>query len=162
MIQAASWRRAAAVTSLALLGVVAWSQASAQQPYPSKPIRLLVPLPPGGPADLLARVISQQMGEELVQQVVVDNRPTIAEQGVAGCEVAVWQSIVVPAGTPREVNVKLNGALGRVMSSAKGKEKLAAAGIEPASSAPEELAAFIRTETEKWGKVIKEIGPKLE
>jgi len=45
------------------------------QPYPNKAIRLLVPCPPGGPADILARIIAQRMTEGFGQQIIVDNRP---------------------------------------------------------------------------------------
>jgi tripartite-type tricarboxylate transporter receptor subunit TctC len=59
----------------------------AQQGYPTKPIRLIVPFPPGGQTDVVARVIAQKLSESFGQQVVVDNRPGAA--GSIGVEIAV-------------------------------------------------------------------------
>lgn len=88
--------------------------------------------------------------------------PTVAESGVPGYEAQVWQSIVVPAGTPREIITKLNAELTRIMKLPETRERLSSFGIEPASSTPEELAVFIRSETAKWTKIIKHIGLKVE
>jgi tripartite-type tricarboxylate transporter receptor subunit TctC len=49
--------------------------AAAEEAYPSRPIRLIVPFPPGGPTDVMGRLISQALSNELRQQVYVDNRP---------------------------------------------------------------------------------------
>ena len=87
---------------------------------------------------------------------------TVAESGVPGYEAQVWQSIVVPAGTPRDVVAKLNTEITRVMKLPDTRERLTAAGIEPTTSTPEELRAFIRSETVKWSKIIKDIGLKIE
>jgi tripartite-type tricarboxylate transporter receptor subunit TctC len=58
----------------AVAGVLAAGAALAQQNYPSRPIRLIVPYPTGGPTDLIARAVNERLGERLGQQVVVDNR----------------------------------------------------------------------------------------
>ncbi len=90
------------------------------------------------------------------------NVPTVAESGVPGYEAQVWQSVVVPVGTPREVIAKLNAELTRIMKLPETQERLSASGLVPTSSTPEELGAFIRSETAKWGKIIKDIGLKIE
>ena len=88
--------------------------------------------------------------------------PTVAEAGVPGYEAQVWQSIVVPAGTPREIIARLNTELTRIMKLPDTRARLSAVGIEPISSTPQELAAFIRSETTKWSKIIKDIGLKVD
>ena len=60
---------------LALAMVAVGGGAQAQDPWPSRPITLVVPFPPGGPTDMVARVLAQQVGQQLGQTVIVDNRP---------------------------------------------------------------------------------------
>ena len=77
--------RAFAVLIALLLS--AWTAAAAAQSYPNRPIRLIVPFPPGGSNDIVARVIGQQLGERLGKPLVVDNRSGAG--GLIGTETAV-------------------------------------------------------------------------
>ena len=88
--------------------------------------------------------------------------PTIAET-FPGYDLGIWQSIVAPAGTPREVVSKLHGSIKKVLAMPEVREKLAAAGIEPASSdSPEEFAAFVRSQADVRAKVIQAVGIKID
>jgi len=88
--------------------------------------------------------------------------PTIAET-FPGYDLGIWQSIVAPAGTPREVITKLHGSIKKVLAMSEVREKLLAAGIEPAGSdSPEEFAAFIRSQADTRAKVIQAVGIKID
>ena len=80
--------------------------------------------------------------------------PTLAEQGVTGCEVETWFGVVAPAGTPRAVVGKLNAELRRVLALDDTQKRLAALGMTAASGSPEDFDAYIKAEIAKWGKVI--------
>jgi tripartite-type tricarboxylate transporter receptor subunit TctC len=88
--------------------------------------------------------------------------PTIAET-FPGYDLGIWQSIVAPAGTPRDVVGKLFGSIKKVLAMPDVREKLLTAGIEPATSnSPEEFAAFIRAQADTRAKVIQAVGMKLD
>jgi tripartite-type tricarboxylate transporter receptor subunit TctC len=100
--------------ALAVLAAVTIAPATAQtvldpegRPYPSRPIRMLVPFPPGGPADLIARVVGQRMTEDFGQPVVVDNRAggntAIGAQAVARAP-ADGYTLLVPMDTTLVMN----------------------------------------------------------
>lgn len=86
--------------------------------------------------------------------------PTIAESGFPGYEANSWNGIVAPAGTPRAIVTKLNGAIVKVLQSPDLRETLTADGAEPVSNTPEQFAALIRGCHAKWAKVIKASGLK--
>ena len=88
--------------------------------------------------------------------------PTIAEAGVPGYEAVQWFGVLAPAGTPREIVGRLHGEIVRLLRSADIADRLAGDGADPVGSSPEEFAAFLRAETAKWAKVVKEAGIKPE
>ncbi|HUL90478.1 MAG TPA: tripartite tricarboxylate transporter substrate binding protein [Pseudolabrys sp.] len=88
--------------------------------------------------------------------------PTISESGVPGFEAKSWFGLVAPAGTPAHIITKINQDVTKVISDRVFAEKyLAAQGLEPIVGTPEQFAAFIRAETVKWGKVVKEANIKV-
>jgi len=87
-VQAATFSLFPFAFSLLAAALVAASAAggAAAQTYPAKPVRLILPFPPGGPSDILGRAMSQKLGEQMGQQVIADNRPGAG--GNLGMEVA--------------------------------------------------------------------------
>jgi tripartite-type tricarboxylate transporter receptor subunit TctC len=89
--------------------------------------------------------------------------PTIAESaGIPGFEVDLWYAMLVPARTPREVIDKLNAELRVILAMEAVRTKLAAQGLQLEASTPEQAAAVVRTDIDKWTKVIKSAGIKAE
>jgi tripartite-type tricarboxylate transporter receptor subunit TctC len=91
---------------------------------------------------------------------VLPNLPTVAETGVPGYEAVQWYGLFAPAKTPKEIITKLHGAMVGVLQNPAIKDKLSTDGAEPVGNTPEEFARFLRSETEKWGKVVRTAGIK--
>jgi tripartite-type tricarboxylate transporter receptor subunit TctC len=87
--------------------------------------------------------------------------PSIAET-VPGYDTSVWFGMGAPKGTPREVIEKMNAAIKAAVADPKLKARLAELGTTPMTLSPEELAAFIAAETEKWAKVVAFAGVKMD
>src|SRR5437588_12297533 len=88
--------------------------------------------------------------------------PTIGESGYPGFEAWAWQGFVAPAGTPRDVVMKLNGAFAKVMADPAIKQRLSESGFEPQTSTPDEFAAYLKREIAKWAKVIRDSNISLD
>jgi tripartite-type tricarboxylate transporter receptor subunit TctC len=80
--------------------------------------------------------------------------PTVDEAGLKGFEVDLWLGIFAPAGLPPDVLAKLNGALTKTLQNPDVKTALAKVGVEPRGSTPQEGAEILKSEFEKWKKVI--------
>src|SRR6476660_154460 len=88
--------------------------------------------------------------------------PTISESGAPGFEAKSWFGLVAPAGTPPDVIRKINQDVTKVISDRAFAEKyLAAQGLGSITGTPEQFAAFIRAETVRWGKVVKDADVKV-
>ena len=88
--------------------------------------------------------------------------PTMAEAGVPDYDLTAWFAAFVPAGTPKPIVDKLNTAFKAALADPKTTETLLGAGIEPTSSTPDELKAFVVAETDKWAKIVKAAGIEPE
>jgi tripartite-type tricarboxylate transporter receptor subunit TctC len=82
--------------------------------------------------------------------------PTMAEAGVTGQESETMQGIFLPAGTPKEIVALLNREIAKAMAMPDVKEKCTQLGFDPVADKPDEFAAYIKKEVEKWAKVIKD------
>jgi tripartite-type tricarboxylate transporter receptor subunit TctC len=88
--------------------------------------------------------------------------PTLAEAGMPGYEAINWFAILGPAGIPAAIAEKVHADTAEALKGTELRERIGAAGMEPKSMAPAELAAYMKTEIVKWGKAVKASGAKPE
>jgi tripartite-type tricarboxylate transporter receptor subunit TctC len=88
--------------------------------------------------------------------------PTFAEQGVAGFDAGLWFGLNAPAATPAAVIERLNAEFQRALSLPEVRAQLAKQSIETVAGSPEAFAAFVRGETGKWARVVKEAGIRID
>ena len=88
--------------------------------------------------------------------------PTFAEQGLKDQEADTLTGLVAPAGTPREIVELLSREIAKSVAQPEFREKLATLGFKPVANTPDEFAARIRSEIEKWGKVVRDANLKIE
>jgi tripartite-type tricarboxylate transporter receptor subunit TctC len=96
------------------------------------------------------------------RSAAVPDIPTVAEAGVPGFENVTWYGMFAPAKTSRDIVVKLNHEVVRILAEPEMAQRLAGQGAEPRSSTPEELAKFMQVESQRWKKVIKAANIRLE
>jgi tripartite-type tricarboxylate transporter receptor subunit TctC len=92
----------------------------------------------------------------------VPDVPTIGEAGVPGYEHILWSMLLVPAATPKEIVARVNDAAVKALSANDVRERYAGMGVDPTGSTPERAAAYLRSETDKYAKVVKAIGLRIE
>ena len=90
------------------------------------------------------------------------NVPTVAESGVPGFDASSWFGLLAPANTPPAVIKRIDDALIKVLATTDLKKKIIDQGGEPVGEKPEQFAAFIKSETAKWAKVVKESGASVD
>jgi tripartite-type tricarboxylate transporter receptor subunit TctC len=88
--------------------------------------------------------------------------PTIAEAGVPGYSAPPWAGVIAPKGVPRPIVDRLNAAINRALQSPAMRQFYETIGDEPAGGTPEEFAALIAADSQKWSEVIKRAGIRLE
>jgi tripartite-type tricarboxylate transporter receptor subunit TctC len=88
--------------------------------------------------------------------------PTAKEAGYPNFEISVWYGMLAPAATPREIISRLNAEFNKAIATPDVKEKFTANGVEPLGGTPEHFRDYIRSESVRFGKVIKEAGIKAE
>lgn len=117
-------------------------------------------------SDVLAQVKAGRLRALAVttakRSAVVPELPTLSESGLPGFDVSTWQAMLAPAGTPREIIARLNAEIGRIMALPEMKERFLSFGTDAATSTPEQLGQFLRDEVAKIGKVVKDVGAKID
>jgi len=98
----------------------------------------------------------------LKRSSAVPELPTISESGLSGYDASTWGGILAPAGTPKDVVAKLNASINAALRMEDVRSRLTGAGIEIQGGTPEQFAAVIRNEIDKWGRVLKEAGIEPE
>ena len=88
--------------------------------------------------------------------------PTFAESGLPTYDASSWNGFLVPAGTPRAIVDKLNAEIVKALRAPGVLDRLAADGPIPVGNTPEQFAAVIKSETVKWGEVVRAAGIKIE
>ena len=132
-----------------LLGVVALGlpvAAGAQSDFPSRPLKIIVPQPPGGGFDFVGRTLAEAMSKGLGQSVVVENRPGSG----------------APAKTPAPALARLRSELQRVAQLPEVKETFTKAGGRPLPLGAEETRALLARDHERWTKLVRAAGLKAE
>lgn len=98
----------------------------------------------------------------LTRSSVFPDLPTISEAALPGYEASTWGGMLAPAGTSKEIVAKLNGVINEALKDPDIKAKLVASGIEVQGGTPAQFDALIKSEIEKWGKVVKAAGIEPE
>jgi tripartite-type tricarboxylate transporter receptor subunit TctC len=175
--------------ALAAALLIAVAGAAHAQSYSVRPIRLLVPFPPGGLGDVVARMVAQKLGESFKQTIVVDNRGgaggTIAAETAVralpdgytlilvtasysanaamhklGYEAVNWGAAWEPKDLPTDIVARWNSENNRMLLLPEIKESLAANGMEPTGGTPERLREILRHDVAMWQGVVKTAGIK--
>jgi tripartite-type tricarboxylate transporter receptor subunit TctC len=96
------------------------------------------------------------------RQPMLPDVPTMVEAGIPGYELTNWFGLMVPAGTPRDIVTRINADVAKVLKMPDVRERLLGMAAEPVGSTPEQFSAFLKSETAKWAKVIKDGGITAE
>lgn len=87
---------------------------------------------------------------------LLPNVPTMAEIGLPDAQATSWGAVMAPTGTPAPAIARLNAAIREALAQQPVKDRLAAAGADGVASSPEELATYLRAESDKWARVVRE------
>jgi tripartite-type tricarboxylate transporter receptor subunit TctC len=88
--------------------------------------------------------------------------PTVAEAGYKGFDATTWFGFLAPAGTPKDILARLNTEFNKALQGPDLHKRLGEQGADPAGGTPEQFATLMRDDMQRWGKVVKESGAKLD
>ncbi|HEX5802418.1 MAG TPA: tripartite tricarboxylate transporter substrate-binding protein, partial [Azospira sp.] len=90
------------------------------------------------------------------------NVPTLAEAGLAGFDLGTWFGVLAPAATPKPVVAKLSEEMIKIIRSPEFGKRMAEIGAEPIGNTPDQMAALIRADTEKYAKLVRQANVVIE
>jgi tripartite-type tricarboxylate transporter receptor subunit TctC len=88
--------------------------------------------------------------------------PSVDEAGVPGYDVSVWFGVLTVAGTPRETVRRLNSEMVKILASPETRERFGKLGVEVVAGTPEQFASFLKSEVERWAKVVRDAHIKAD
>ena len=158
------------------LAAVLLPQLAAAQAYPDKPIRMIVAVTHliGGSVELMFNSIPPALphirsGRLKLLAVAGVRRsaqlpdvPTVSEAGVPGFEATTWFGLLAPAKTPKQIVARLNELVVKVVRAPELKSQFEILGYEAVGGRPDEFAVFMRAESEKYARVVKLSGAKID
>ena len=120
--------------------------------------------------DAISTIVAQTRAGKLkalatsgkTRSTVTPDVPTVAEAGVPGYEATIWLGLMAPAGTPRAAIDKLNAEVVKVLNAADVKESWSKQGAVPMGMTPTEFEKFLREDIQKWAKLVKATGMKVD
>jgi tripartite-type tricarboxylate transporter receptor subunit TctC len=98
----------------------------------------------------------------LKRSTLMPTIPTISESGLPGFDANNWYGLMAPKRTPRAIVLRLNAEITKALAMPDVKSFLATQGLEPAAGSPEQFGAYIRSETEKWSRVVQQSGARSD
>jgi tripartite-type tricarboxylate transporter receptor subunit TctC len=155
----------------AALALGALPRPAAAQQWPTRPVRVVLPVPPGGGTDILARIVQPHLQERLGQPVLVENRAgggmTIGTNIVAKAEPdghtpqmdteTIW-GFWVPAATPAAIGERFARELTAVLAMPSVKQRVEELGFVPRGGTPAAYGARFEAELAKWGPIVRAAG----
>jgi tripartite-type tricarboxylate transporter receptor subunit TctC len=161
----------------AMIGMLGIGTAHAQQKYPNRPIRMIVPYAPGGGADVMARVLAEKLTGAFAVTVLVDNRP--GGSGIIGTETAVratpdgytmllipgyeaftWTAVVGPKQLSKDIVARWNTEINRVLQMPDVRARMVRDGVVPAGGSADRFREVLNRDVAKWRSVVKTAGIK--
>lgn len=96
------------------------------------------------------------------RSAMLPGTPTLDESGIKGVDTGIWLGLFAPAGTPPAIVARLNAEVNKVLQLPEVRDKIMNGGAIPVGGSSEEFAAFLRKDYDKWGRIVKESGVKLQ
>jgi tripartite-type tricarboxylate transporter receptor subunit TctC len=96
------------------------------------------------------------------RSAVTPEAPTVSEAGVPGYEATIWLGLMAPAGTPRAVVERVNAEMTKILNAPDVKENWSKQGAVPMGMSPDEFGRFLREDVQKWSKLVKDTGMKVD